>query len=470
MLERQFLPEFSPQALDQLSQLTGPFIQAENSLIDLRQMPWCSIDNDDSKDLDQLTVAEALSQDATKIRVAIADVDALVKKGSPIDDHARENTSSIYTAAEIFPMLPLRLSTDLTSLNPDQDRQAIVVEMTIRKEGKIESSDIYPALVRNHAKLAYNSVAAWLDGIGRLPEAAARIETLAENLLLQDVVAQNLRSIRHAHGALDLQTIQTRPVFHEDYIQDLEVDTKNRAKELIEDLMVAANTVSARFLKSKGIPSFRRVVRQPERWDRIVKEAAKYNYELPPTPDSEALAHFLNIRRTADPVRFPDVSLTIIKLMGRGEYVVEFPEGKDIGHFGLAVMDYTHSTAPNRRFPDIITQRMLKAALKGTALPYQNDELIQLARHCTEREDAATKVERRVAKSAGALLLSSRIGDTFDALCTGAADKGTWVRIFHPPVEGKLQYGFAGIDVGSRLRVELIHTDVARGFIDFKAI
>ena len=468
MIERDLLPEFSTQALDQLAKIESAPPKADKSCVDLRHLLWCSVDNDDSRDLDQLTVAHAESQNLVKILVAIADVDSLVKKGSPIDDHAKVNTTSVYTSAEMFPMLPLKLSTELTSLNPNEDRMAIVIEMGINAEGGIESSAIYPALVRNHAKLAYNSVAAWLEDAGPMPEAIAKIDHLSANILLQDRMAQLMRKKRHEHGALDLETIQAKPVFHEDTIQDLEVDLKNRAKELIEDIMVAANTVSARFLRSEGFASFRRVVRRPERWDRIVKEASKYNYDLPSTASSQALAHFLSKQKAIDPLRFPDLSLTIIKLMGKGEYVVEFPHEKDIGHFGLAVMDYTHSTAPNRRFPDLVTQRMLKAVLKKEDPVYRDDELIQLAMHCTKQEDAATKVERRVAKSAGALLLSSRIGETFDGLCTGAADKGTWVRIFHPPIEGRLQNPPAGVDVGSRLRVELIHTDVAKGYIDFK--
>ena len=283
-------------------------------------------------------------------------------------------------------------------------------------------------------------------------------------------LAQQLKGLRHEHGALDLQTLEARPVIVEDEIQDLRVDEKNRAKELIEDFMIAANGATARFLHGKKVPSLRRMVRSPRRWDRIVEIAAQHNWKLPQEPDSSALSTFLAARKAADPIRFPDLSLSVIKLLGPGEYVVESPEETAPGHFGLAVKDYTHATAPNRRFPDLITHRILKATLDGAAMPYSRDELVELARHCTQKENDASKVERLVAKSAAAMLLSSRIGDQFDAMCTGAADKGTWVRIFHPPVEGRLLYGHEGVDVGNRLRVQLIHTDVEKGFIDFKQI
>jgi len=402
--------------------------------------------------------------------VAVADVDALVKKNSAIDEHARQNTTSVYTAGKTFPMLPEKLSTNLTSLNYQEDRPAMVIEMAIDEMGKIQSSDIYRARVRNRAKLAYSSVAAWLEGKGSMPEAVAAVPGLAENLRIQDRVAQRLKALRHEHGALDLQTLEARPVFAGDEIQDLRLDERNRAKEIIEDFMIAANGVTARFLQGEKVPSLRRMVRSPKRWGRIVEVAAQHNSPLPSEPDSKALASFLAEQKAADPLRFPDLSLSVIKLLGPGEYVVEPPEEAVPGHFGLAVKDYTHSTAPNRRFPDLITQRILKAALDGSPLSYSQDELAELARHCTEKEDDANKVERLVAKSAAAMLLSSRIGDPFDAICTGAADKGTWVRIFHPPIEGRLLYGYEGVDVGNRLKVQLIHTDVEKGYIDFKKI
>ncbi len=437
----------------------------------MRRLPWVSIDNDDSLDLDQLTVAETRSDGGVTILVAVADVDTLVTKNSAIDEHARQNTTSVYTAGKIFPMLPERLSTDLTSLNYQVDRPAVVIEMAIGDTGDVQSSNIYLALVRNHAKLAYNGTAAWLEGKGMAPDKVVAADPgLAENLRVQFRTAQKLRSQRSKRGALQLQTLEARPVFAGDEIRDLTVEETNPAKELIEDFMIAANDVTARFLRDRRTLSLRRVVRSPKRWDRIVEIAGQYNSELPRDPDSAALSRFLTEQRAADPLRFPDLSLSVIKLLGPGEYVVELPNGESPGHFGLAVKDYTHSTAPNRRFPDLITQRILKATLTGSPMPYSPEELAELARHCTEKEDDASKVERLVAKSAAAMLLSSRIGDQFDAICTGAADKGTWVRLFHPPVEGRLVHGYEGIDVGTRLRVRLIRTDVEEGFIDFARV
>jgi VacB/RNase II family 3'-5' exoribonuclease len=470
MAERGFLVDFSEAALTEVEKIAPVDWGAKPPGKDLRHLLWASIDNDDSFDLDQLTVAEALPDNTVKILVAVADVDALVKKNSAIDEHARQNTTSVYTAGKIFPMLPEKLSTDLTSLNYDEDRPVIVIEAVISDGGEMQSSDIYRALVRNHAKLAYNSVAPWLEGKGPMPEAVAVVPGLAENLRIQDRVAQQLKGLRHEHGALDLQTLEARPIFAGDEIQDLRVDERNRAKELIEDFMIAANGVTARFLHGKKVPSLSRMVRSPKRWDRIVEIAAQHHSQLPAEPDSRALASFLAGQKAADPLRFPDLSLSVIKLLGLGEYVVEFPEETAPGHFGLAVKDYVHSTAPNRRFPDLTIQRILKATLDGSPTSYSRDELVELARHCTQKENDANKVERFVAKSAAAMLLSSRIGDRFDAMCTGAADKGTWVRIFHPPIEGRLLYGYEGVDVGNRLRVELIHTDVEKGYIDFKKI
>jgi len=468
MLERGLQPDFSAQALDELSRITGPAQAADTSIRDLRNLLWCSIDNDDSRDLDQLTVAQELPGGATRILVAIADVDALVRKGSALDEHAHRNTTSVYTAGEIFPMLPERLSTDLTSLNQDGDRLANVVEFTVGADGNTGASDVYRAAVRNRAKLAYNSVAAWLEGTGPMPEAIGNVPGLDANLRLQDAAAQKLKTIRHTHGALNLETIEARPVFAAEVLTDLTVDTMNRAKDIIQDFMIAANGVTARFLGSRNMASIRRIVRTPKRWERIVDIAAEKNVTLPATPDARALEAFLVKAREEDPVRFPDLSLSVIKLLGPGEYVVEHPGGISPGHFGLAVKDYTHSTAPNRRYPDLVTLRLVKAALGVGGTPYGNDELEALAAHCTEEEDAAKKVERQVEKSAAALLLESRIGEVFDGIVTGAADKGTWVRIFRPPVEGRLMDPRGDLDVGHTIRVRLVDTDVDRGYIDFK--
>jgi VacB/RNase II family 3'-5' exoribonuclease len=470
MVEKGLAPDFSARALTELAAIHGPAVATDKNTRDLRSLLWCSIDNDDSRDLDQLTVAEALSGGAIKILVAIADVDALVKQPSALEDHARQNTTSVYTAARTFSMLPEKLSTDLTSLNFEADRLAMVIEMVITTDGSLQGSDIYQAIVRNRAKLAYNSVAAWLEGKAPIPPAISAVAGLDGNIRLQDRVAQKLKSVRHAQGSLDLETIQTHPVFDGDELKALKIDQTNRARDLIADFMIAANGVTARFLAAKKYPSLRRVVRVPKNWDRIVELAGEHGTHLPKTPDSKALEQFLLSARDADPLRFPDLSLSVVKLLGAGEYTAQFPGNATDGHFGLAVKDYEHSTAPNRRYPDIITQRLLKSALAGMPLPYTNDDLTALAKHCTDQEAAAKKVERQVAKSAAAMLLSSQIGAQFDAIVTGASEKGTWVRIFQPPVEGRLADGFGGMKVGDKLRVQLIRTDVERGFIDFKKV
>ena len=476
MLEHGLLPDFSAEALAELEELQLPVsikvapVETHSDIRDMRNLLWASIDNNNSRDLDQLSVAEPISESKVRIMVAIADVDSLVKEGSAIGEHARHNTTSVYTAAMIFPMLPEIISTDLTSLNPNEERLALVVEMEINTDGSLHDSAIYRARIRNHAKLAYNSVAAWLDGNGSIPEAVASVPGLDENLHVQDQTAQNLKKLRHVHGALSLETIEAKPVFDGDQIRSLEIEEKNRAREIIEDFMIAANGVTARYLSASGFPSIRRVVRIPKRWDRIVEIAGEYKFSLPEIPDSKALDEFLVKQKAADPIRFPDLSLTIVKLLGAGEYVAEPPDGNIPGHFGLSVKDYAHSTAPNRRYPDLLTQRLLKAALEGKTVPYSKDELDVLATHCTEAEDSVKKVERRVEKSAAALLLESRIGERFDAIVTGASEKGTWVRLLTIPVEGKLVNGFEGLDVGERLRVQLTDTNVEQGFIDFKKI
>ncbi len=471
MLERGLLPDFSNEVLTEISTTieAGP---AENSvgIRDMRDLLWASIDNDDSRDLDQLTVAETMPAGGVRVMVAVADVDSFVKDGSAIDEHARHNTTSVYTAARIFPMIPEKFSTDLTSLNLNEERLALVSEMVINAGGKLLNSEIYRARVRNHAKLAYNRIAAWLDGNGAVPEAVSSIPGLDENLHVQDKAAQGMKKLRHVEGALSLQTIQAKPVFDGDQIRALESEEKNRAKEIIEDFMIATNGVTARYLSANNFPSIRRVVRVPKRWDRIVEIAAQHKFGLPQIPDPKALEEFLVREKAADPVRFPDLSLAVIKLLGSGEYIAEFPDGDTSGHFGLAVKDYSHSTAPNRRYPDLLTQRLLKAALESKPVPYSKDELDVLATHCTKAEDAATKVERQVAKSAAALLLQSRIGEQFDSIVTGASEKGTWVRLLTVPVEGKLVQGFDGMDVGDKLRVQLVSVNVQQGFIDFKNV
>ncbi|MBI3803331.1 MAG: RNB domain-containing ribonuclease [Nitrospirae bacterium] len=468
MIERGLLPDFSPQALAELRHLQAPVGPAAPR--DLRHLLWCSIDNDDSRDLDQLTVAEALSDGRVKLLVAVADVDAWVKKDSEIDEHARQNTTSVYTVAKIFPMLPEAISTDLTSLNEASERSAIIVEMVLGGDGSFEQSDVYVARVRNQARLTYNDLASWLEQRAPVPPKAGAVPGLIENLQLQDRVAQRMKALRQECGALSFETVEARLVFDDGKVKEVLADKKNQAKEMIENFMIAANGATARFLASKKIPSLRRVVRTPKRWDRIVALASERRFNLPQEPDSKALEAFLTEARAADPVGFPDLSLSIIKLMGPGEYTVEGPGEPSAGHFGLAIRDYTHSTAPNRRYPDLITQRLLKAAIGGEPPPYGSEALSVLAKQCTEKEDAARKVERQVRKSAAALLLASRIGEQFDAIVTGAASKGTWVRLLHPPIEGRLVSGFERVDVGQRVRVQLVRTDVEKGFIDFKRV
>ena len=467
MVDRGFEPDFPPPALRQLEEIREPSSQEAGPLKDLSSLLWCSIDNDDSRDLDQLSVAQKFPDGRMQIFVAVADVDALVNKGTPLDLHAQKNTTSVYTGIKTFPMLPERLSTDLTSLNEGERRVALVIEMTVDGGGALVESSVYRAWVKNQAKLAYNGVGAWLEGKGPLPPAAAKVPGLADNLKLQDAAAQALRNLRHEHGALELETLQPRPVTRDGEVVDLALDFKNRAGELIEDFMIAANGVTARFLAQAGFPTLRRMVKIPERWDKIVSVAEGLGEKLPGEPDSKALNGFLSSQRKKDPLRFPDLSLTVVKLLGRGEYVAEPPGGTPPGHFGLAVRDYNHSTAPNRRYPDLITHRLLKAALLKAAPPYAAGELASLAAHCTTQENEADKVERQVRKSASALFLSRHIGDYFEAVVSGASGKGTWVRVLKPAVEGKVVQGAHGLDVGDRVRVKLISVNVENGWIDF---
>jgi exoribonuclease-2 len=438
-------------------------------LRDLRALPWSSIDNDDSRDLDQLEVVIE-EPGVVRLLIAVADVDSLVPKGSALDDHARVNTTSVYTAARVFPMLPEALSNDRTSLNQSEDRPALVVDMAIGNDGQVTRAEVYQAAVRNRARLTYSAVAAWLEGDGPAPAALAQVEGLEQQLRTQDRLAGYLRTRREAEGALDFDRAEIKPVMGDGVVKDLQVDASNRARDMIESFMIAANGVTARFLSARGSASIRRVVRAPKRWPRIVEIAAAHGTTLPADPDAGALETFLRAQREAQPDTFPDLSLSILKLLGRGEYVAESPSGPGgtgSVHFALAETNYTHSTAPNRRFPDLVTQRLVKSAAAGQPAPYSLAELTPLAEHCTKQEDAANKVERRVRKSAAALWLGDRIGQEFAAVVTGASEKGTWVRLDRPPVEGKLDRGYEGLDVGDRLRVRLVKTDAERGFVDF---
>jgi exoribonuclease-2 len=467
MLAQGFEPDWPPRAEAELARLGEPALPA---IKDLRDLPWSSIDNDESRDLDQLEVCVPDGK-ATRLLVAIADVDALVAKDSALDAHARTNTTSVYTPAEIFPMLPEALSTDRTSLNEDSDRAAIVVEMVIDEGGTIAQSDLYRARVRNRAKLTYTGVAAWLDGAEHAMPALAADREIAGQVRLQDRIARALDARREEEGALDFARTELKPVMEDGMVRELRTEETNRAREIIENFMVAANGATARFLAAHGVSCIRRVVRSPERWDRIVDLAGRSGHTLPGEPDSRALEGFLKAARgrmQADD--FAELSLSVIKLLGRGEYVAE-PAGSGApGHFALAVSNYTHSTAPNRRFPDLVTQRLIKAAIAGSAPPYTLEELTPLAAHCTKQEDGANKVERLVRKAAAALWLSDRIGQEFDAVVTGASKKGTWVRLYKPPIEGRLERGFEGLDVGDRVRVRLLSTNPEKGFIDFGVV
>ncbi len=467
MQEHGLDPEMPPEVLREVAAIPGPADDPDPAIRDLRSLPWASIDDADSRDLDQLTVARTEDGGRVTVLVAIADVDALVKPGSAIDRHAQANTVTVYTPAVIFPMLPERLSTDLTSLSEGDDRLAVVIELLVDDVGKVERSEVYRAHVHNYAKLAYPDVAAWLEGTGPLPDAAARVPGLDAQLRLQDEVAQRLLAQRHRRGALDIQTVEARPVVENGAVIGLDAERKSRSRQLIEDFMIAANGATASFLRARGCPSIRRVVRAPERWDRIVKIAADLGERLPDAPDPVALAQFMARRRAAEPLQYPDLSLAIVKLMGSGDYAVERPGEEPAGHFGLAVRDYGHATAPNRRYPDLLTQRLLKAAVAGQPSPYPLAELERLAEHCTRQEDQARKVERQARKAASAAYLGTRIGQTFDALVTGASERGTWVRTLMPPVEGKLVAGVEGLEVGDRVRVRLESIDPSRGFVDF---
>ena len=475
MIEHGFNPDF-PEGIDaELASIQAhaqpPSAQSSaGEFKDLRSLLWSSIDNDTSKDLDQIEWAEQLPDGRIRVLVGVADVDARVAKGTVIDTHARSETTSVYTGVKVFPMLPPELSEGITSLNENEERAAIVIEFKVGAAGDASEGLAYRALVRNRAQLAYNGVGAWLDGKGPAPPKVAASPALAAQLQLQDKAAQAMQGSRFQHGALDLETIETRPVTVGSDIVDLARLQKNRATSLIEEFMVAANGVMARSFDEAKITSIRRVVRTPKRWDRIVEVAAGLGTNLPAEPDSKALNDFLLAQKQKDPDRFPDLSLAVIKLMGPGEYVLVRAGDPPAGHFGLAVQDYTHSTAPNRRFPDVVAQRILKAVLRKSMQPYSEDDLNAIAQHCTQMEDAARKVEREMSKRIAAVVLHPRIGQNFRAVVTGVNEHGTFVRTLDPHVDGMLVHGGHGLDVGDRVTVKLIATDPQRGFIDFAAV
>jgi exoribonuclease-2 len=466
MLEHGFEPDFPPEAAQQLADLRAhpPQMAPGGDIRDLRQLLWSSIDNETSRDLDQIEAAERLPTGEIKVVVGIADVDAFVRQQSPIDEHAAKETTTVYAGVRNFAMLPEELSAGASSLLENGDKLSVVIEFVVAPDGSVNSSDVYRAIVRNQAQLAYDSVGAWLEDKGPAPPKVATSTGLQAQLKLQNEAAQTLRKQRYQNGALNIDTAEVRPVVLNQQVVDVVNQQKNHATELIEDFMIAANGVVARMLEK--VSSLRRIVKTPERWERIVQLAATLNEKLPAQPDSKALNDFLLRRKAADPDHFTDLSLGVIKLIGPGEYVLERPGDPEQGHFGLAVQDYTHSTAPNRRFADIVTQRLIKALLSGRSAPYSDDELGAIASNCTLKEDAARKVEREMSKRIAAVAMSGRIGATFDAIVTGVTPRGTFVRVLQPHIEGLLVQP-QGVDVGDRLRVKLTRTDVQRGYIDF---
>jgi exoribonuclease-2 len=467
MLAHGFEPDFPPEVQQQLTELKKQPLQVVATPVvrDLRDLLWSSIDNDTSRDLDQIEVAQRLPDSQVKIMIGIADVDAFVPKQSPIDEHAARETTTVYAGIRNFPMLPEELSTGQTSLLENQDRLSVVIEFVVDATGIVASSNVYRAVVRNKAQLQYNSVGKWLEASAAAPAKVAASGDLQAQLKLQDEIAQKLKDQRYRHGALNLQTDEVRPLMLNEQVVDVVKQQKNRATELIEDFMVAANGVVARFLQN--VSSLRRIVRTPERWDRIVQLAATKGFKLPSEPDSKALNDFLLHQKTADPDHFAELSLAVIKLIGPGEYVLERAGEEAPGHFGLAVQDYTHSTAPNRRFPDVVTQRSIKTVLSGQRNPYSDDELTAIAANCTQKENAARKVEREMAKRLASVALQNRVGEVFDAIVTGVTPHGTFVRVLQPHVEGLLAQGERGLDVGDKLRAKLIRTDIEKGYIDF---
>src|SRR5687768_13486776 len=469
MRENGFIPVFPPEVVREVATLEGPVAVRNDGIRDLRHLLWSSIDNRESRDLDQIEVAERIERNAIRLRIGIADVDALVPAGSASDTHAATNTTSVYTGVVVFPMLPERLSTDLTSLNEGEDRLAYIVELDIERDGTVEHVDVYRAVVHNHAKLTYERIGAWLDGPGQPPREFQKVPGLEAQLRLQADAAQRLRGSRIREGALNIETIEARPVVVQGRVVDLAITQRNRGRDLIEDYMVAANRAVALFLVQHGAASIRRIVRQPKRWDRLVALAAEVGEVLPAEPDNVALGRFLTRRKEADPEHFQDLSLSVVKLLGPGEYTIERRMGdrRNTGHFGLGVADYVHSTAPNRRFVDLITQRLLKAVMAGAGAPYSDDALIEIARRCTDREDAARKVERTMRKVAAATLFAERVGESFAAIITGASPKGVYARALSVPIEGRVVRGSKALDVGATVRLTLVGTNPQKGHIDF---
>ncbi len=440
---------------------------AQDGVKDFRGRLWSSIDNAESLDLDQLEYCERGANDEIIVKVAIADVDLFVPKDSQTDTYAARNGTSVYTGIDVFPLLPERLSTELTSLLPEADHDVLVIEFSVFPDGAITAGTIYRGLIRNKAKLIYEDIGDWLERKTGVPSSVVRVPGLKEQLELQDEAAGRLNAFRIEQGALEFDTIEAKPVIREEKVIALIIQEKNRARSIIENFMIAANVTMSQFLRNAGFPMIQRVVRVPRNWQGIMQVAAACRETLPLQPDAKALAQFLHKRKIADPEVFPDLSLTVVKLLGPGEYAMLEPQASSVGHFGLAVMDYIHGTAPNRRYVDVIIQRLLKSVLDKQPCPYSRDELINCAARCTDRDTAAKKVERFMRKAAAAVLLSGRVGESFDAIVTGVSEKGTYVRIVTPPAEGRVMRGEKGLFVGQKVKVRLTGINPYKGQIDF---
>ncbi len=468
--EAGFETQFPAAALAEAARLDEAESPINHAVRDLRHLLWSSIDNEESRDLDQVEWCERLENEDIRLCVGVADVAAYVPLSSAIDRHAAGNTVSIYTGVQTFPLLPERLSTDITSLLPGQERGVIVVDMTVGADGIVTRSEIYRAQVKNAAKLVYEVIGDWLEGQSAAPREVVQVPNLEAQIRLQWEVAMRLHKRRQSQGALDVEQVEARPIVVNGRVTGLATQRKNPARVIIENFMVTTNTVLAGWLESHGCAAIQRIVREPQRWPRIVQLAREKNAILPDYPDARALSQFLTAQRALAPERFADLSLAILKLLGRGEYVVVHGAQDSVGHFGLGMQNYAHSTAPNRRFPDLVTQRIVQSQLDGAPAPYGTEELAAIAAHCSEREAAAQKVERLMRKIAAAALLQDRIGDVFEAVVTGASRKGTYVRTKTPLVEGRVMRGERGLDVGDRVRVRLLRTDLEQGHIDFERI
>lgn len=468
MIENGFEARFPRKVVDEIRLLAHDAIDPTTSHVtDLRNLLWSSIDNRTSRDLDQVEYVEEMPNGDIRVLIGIADVDSLVGKDSTIDRHAARNTVTVYTESEIFPMLPEEISTDLTSLNPGRDRLAVVVELMVTKDGDVPGNKVFRALIHNHAKLNYEEIGDWLDQNGKAPDELVEIPDLQDQVRLQHEAARRLQKFRKEKGALQFESIESSAVVVDGEVRDLEYIRPNSARKLIENFMIAANVETAEFLELNGRSSIRRVVKTPERWAGIRKIAAEYGSDLPELPNARSLAEFLDAWRAEDADHFPDLSLAIVKLIGSGEYVVKKANVVAVGHFGLAIRDYAHSTAPNRRYPDLVVQRLVKAVLANEPPPYSDDELENIAERCNQMERAARKVERKMRKIVAASVMQRRVGETFDAIVTGASDKGTYARILRPPVDGRIVRGERAIDVGDKIRVRLLSANPYNGFIDF---